>query len=87
MEGRKEEWLVRLLKQDVPVVVFVVAQEAFLVFEVVLELVFVSVPGRDSSLLNHIAVAAHKELGSGSRISVIPRTPGEEKKSSFHGAK
>ena len=87
MEGRKEGSLVRLLKQDDPVVVFVVAQAAFLVFEVVLELVLVSVPGRDSSLLNHIAVAAHKELESGSRISAIPRTPGEEKKSSFRGGK
>ena len=70
--------MVRLLKQDDPVVVFVVAREDFPVVEVVLELVFV--PGRDSSLLNHIAVAAHKELESDSRISVIPRTPGEEKR-------
>ena len=68
-----EGWLVRLLKQDVPVVVFVVAQEDFLVFEVVLELV--SVPRKDFSLQNHIAVAAHKELESDSHISVIPRTP------------
>ena len=73
-----EGWWVRLLRQDDPVVVFVVAREDFLVFEVVLQLV--SVQGRDSSLLNHIAVAAHKELESDSRISVIPRTPGEEKK-------
>ena len=73
-----EGWWVRLLKQDDPVVVFVVAREDFLVFEVVLQLV--SVPRRDSSLLNHIAVAAHKELESDSRISAIPRTPGEEKR-------
>ena len=70
--------MVRLLKQDDPVVVFVVAREDFPVVEVVLELVFV--PGRDSCLLNHIAAAAHKELESDSRISVIPRTPGEEKR-------
>ena len=68
-----EGWLARLLKQDV--VVFVAAREDFLVFELVLELV--SVPGRDSSPLNHIAAAAHKELESDSRISTIPRTPAE----------
>ena len=73
-----EGWWVRLLRQDDPVAVFVAAREEFLVFEVVLELVFV--PGRDFSLLNHIAVAAHKELESDSRISAIPRTPGEERK-------
>ena len=73
-----EEWWVRLLEQDDPVVVFVVAREDFPVFEVVLQLV--SVQGRDFSLLNRIAVAAHTELESDSRISVIPRTPGEEKK-------
>ena len=79
--------MVRLLKQDDPVVVFVVAQEAFPVYEVVLEFVFVSVPGRDSSLLNHIVVATHMGLESDSRISVIPRTPGGEKKSSLHCGK
>ena len=77
--------MVRLQKQDDPVVV--VAQEAFPVFEVVLEFVFVSVPGRDSSPLNHIVVVTHMGLESDSRISVIPRTPGGEKKSSFHGGK
>ena len=82
-EGRKEGWLVRLQKQVDPVVVFVVAQEAFPVLEVVLEFVFVSVPVRDSSPLNHIVVAARTELESDSRISVIPRTPGEEKESSI----
>ena len=81
MEGRKEGWLVRIQKQYDPVVVFVVAQEVFLVFAVVLEFAFVSVLGRDSSLLNRIVVAAHKELESDSRISVVPRTPGGEKRS------
>ena len=91
MEGQKEErkegWLVRLQKQVDPVAVFVVAQEAFPVFEVVLEFVFVSVPGRDSSPLNHIVVVTHMGLESDSRISVIPRTPGGEKKSSLHCGK
>ena len=85
-EGRKEGWLVRLQKQD-PVVVFVVAQEAFPVLEVVLEFVFVSVPVRDSSPLNHIVVAARTELESDSRISAIPRTPGGGKDLSIQASK
>ena len=82
-EGRKEGWLERLQKQVDPVVVFVVAQEAFPVFEVVLEFVVVSVPGRDSSPLNHIVAATHMGLESDSRISVVLRIPGDERESSI----